>query len=443
DPSETDAGQHDPGYEDAKTQPGKPVEVPQTKDKNIPPGTEFEGPKDVPSGWTVDVDPNTGKVTVTPPTDATPGTEVNIPVTVHYPDGSTETTNLKVTVTPKDPSETDAGQHDPGYEDAKTQPGKPVEVPQTKDKNIPPGTEFEGPKDVPSGWTVDVDPNTGKVTVTPPPEATPGTEVNIPVTVHYPDGSTETTNLKVTVTPKDPSETDAGQHDPGYEDAKTQPGKPVEVPQTKDKNIPPGTEFEGPKDVPTGWTVDVDPNTGKVTVTPPANATPGTEVNIPVTVHYPDGSTETTNVKVTVDQPEGPSTHNEGQGEQPTQPKPTTDNNCPTGDVEHPSTGGDKAPTSPSAQTEGHTEVPAQAPSTTHSTMDNGAEITGQEQHASQETMSSDEKAQPTHADTHSDAKALPETGETDAARTTAFGSLFAGLGALLLFRRKNSKDEQ
>nr|WP_275043968.1 LPXTG cell wall anchor domain-containing protein [Staphylococcus pettenkoferi] len=58
--------------------------------------------------------------------------------------------------------------------------------------------------------------------------------------------------------------------------------------------------------------------------------------------------------------------------------------------------------------------------------------------------MSSDAKAQPTHTNTHSDAKALPETGESDTARTTAFGSLFAGLGALLLFRRrKNSKDEQ
>ena len=282
------------------------------------------------------------------------------------------------------------------------------------------------------------------MTVTPPTNATSGTEVNIPVTVHYPEGSTETTNAKVTVTPKDPSETDAGQHDPGYEDAKTQPGKPVEVPQTKDKNIPPGTEFEGPKDVPSGWTVEVDPNIGKVTVTPPADATPGTEVNIPVTVHYPDGSTETTNVKVTVDQPEGPSTHNEGQGKQPTQPKPTMDNNCPTGDVEHTSTKGEKAPTSPSAQTEGNTEVPAQTPTTTHNTMNNGAETADQEQHASQDTMSSDEKAQPTHTTTHSDAKALPETGETDAARTTAFGSLFAGLGALLLFRRrKNSKDEQ
>ncbi|MCU5747144.1 YPDG domain-containing protein, partial [Staphylococcus sp. SQ8-PEA] len=133
DPSETDAGQHDPGYDENSTKPGVPVEVPQTKDGNLPPGTSFEGPKDVPPGWTVDVDPNTGKVTVTPPANATPDTKVNIPVVVHYPDGSTDTPTVTVTVVPKDPSETDAGQHDPGYDENSTKPGVPVEVPQTKD----------------------------------------------------------------------------------------------------------------------------------------------------------------------------------------------------------------------------------------------------------------------------------------------------------------------
>ncbi|MCU5747137.1 YPDG domain-containing protein, partial [Staphylococcus sp. SQ8-PEA] len=312
DPSETDAGQHDPGYDENSTKPGVPVEVPQTKDGNLPPGTTFEGPKDVPPGWTVDVDPKTGKVTVTPPANATPDTKVNIPVVVHYPDGSTDTPTVTVTVVPKDPSETDAGQHDPGYEDQGTKPGTPVEVPQTKDGNLPPGTTFEGPKDVPPGWTVDVDPNTGKVTVTPPANATPDTKVNIPVVVHYPDGSTDTPTVTVTVVPKDPSETDAGQHDPGYEDQGTKPGTPVEVPQTKDGNLPPGTTFEGPKDVPPGWTVDVDPNTGKVTVTPPADATPDTKVNIPVVVHYPDGSTDTPTVTVTV-VPKDPSETDAGQ----------------------------------------------------------------------------------------------------------------------------------
>ncbi|WP_425314530.1 YPDG domain-containing protein [Staphylococcus aureus] len=53
-----------------------------------------------------------------------------------------------------------------------------------------------------------------------------------------------------------------------------------------------------PKDrVPEGWTVTVDPD-GKVSVTPPADVTPGTKVDIPVKVTYPDGSTEETPVKL-------------------------------------------------------------------------------------------------------------------------------------------------
>ncbi|MFZ8452987.1 YPDG domain-containing protein, partial [Staphylococcus aureus] len=73
------------------------VDIPQTGDKDLPPGTNFEIPKDrVPEGWTVTVDPD-GKVSVTPPADVTPGTKVDIP--------------------------------------------------QTGDKDLPPGTNFEIPKD--------------------------------------------------------------------------------------------------------------------------------------------------------------------------------------------------------------------------------------------------------------------------------------------------------
>ncbi|MCU5747136.1 YPDG domain-containing protein, partial [Staphylococcus sp. SQ8-PEA] len=304
-----DAQNNDPGYEDQSTKPGTPVEVPQTKDGELPSGTTFEGPKDVPTGWTVTVEPNTGKVTATPPKEAAPGTKVDIPVTVRYPDGSTDTPTLHVTVTPND-----AQSNDPGYEDQSTKPGTPVEVPQTKDGELPSGTTFEGPKDVPTGWKVNVDPNTGKVTVTPPKEAAPGTKVDIPVTVRYPDGSTDTPTLHVTVTPND-----AQSNDPGYEDQSTKPGTPVEVPQTKDGELPSGTTFEGPKDVPTGWKVNVDPNTGKVTVTPPKEAAPGTKVDIPVTVRYPDGSTDTPNVHITVT-PNDAQSNDPGYEDQSTKP---------------------------------------------------------------------------------------------------------------------------
>ncbi|MEB7784308.1 YPDG domain-containing protein, partial [Mammaliicoccus sciuri] len=77
----------------------------------------------------------------------------------------------------------------------------------------------------------------------------------------------------------------------------TKPGESVTIPQNGDSTLPPGTTFEIPEgSVPDGWTATVDPNTGAVTVTPPADAEPGTSAEIPVKVRYPDGSTDDTSV---------------------------------------------------------------------------------------------------------------------------------------------------
>ncbi|REI11386.1 hypothetical protein DOS71_03350, partial [Staphylococcus felis] len=286
------ADDNTPGYNGGSTKPGVGVNIPQTGDTQLPPNTRFEIPQGgVPSGWTVTVDPNNGTVTATPPANAQPGTSVDIPVRVTYPDGSVDNTRTNVRVVPND-----AQENTPGYEDGNTTPGNPVTVPQTGDTELPPGTKFEvPPTSVPEDWTVTVDPDNGEVTVTPPADAEPGTSVDIPVKVTYPDGSTEETPVKVTVTPNQ-----AQENTPGYEDGSTTPGNPVTVPQTGDTELPPGTKFEvPPTSVPEDWTVTVDPDNGTVTVTPPADAEPGTSVDIPIKVTYPDGSTEETPVKVT------------------------------------------------------------------------------------------------------------------------------------------------
>ncbi|REH96295.1 YPDG domain-containing protein, partial [Staphylococcus felis] len=139
-----------------------------------------------------------------------------------------------------------------------------------------------------------VDQKNGTVTATPPANAVPGTSVALPAKVTYPEQSVNNTTKSVRVVPND-----AQENTPGYEDGSTTPGERVTVPQTGDTEIPPSTRFEMPQGgVPGGWTVTVDPNNGTVTATPPANAEPGTSVDIPVKVTYPDGSTEETPVKV-------------------------------------------------------------------------------------------------------------------------------------------------
>ncbi|WP_449459492.1 YPDG domain-containing protein, partial [Streptococcus suis] len=156
----------------------------------------------VPSGWTVTVNPNNGTVTATPPANAQPGTSVDIPVKVTYPDGSVDSTTTNVRVVPND-----AQENTPGYNGGSTKPGVGVNIPQTGDTPLPHTTLTQPPKEsVPSGWTVTVNPNNGTVTETPPAKAQPGTSEDIPVKVTYPDGSVDNTTPNGRVVPMDAQE---------------------------------------------------------------------------------------------------------------------------------------------------------------------------------------------------------------------------------------------
>ncbi|REI28860.1 hypothetical protein DOS81_08050, partial [Staphylococcus felis] len=114
-------------------------------------------PARVPEDWKVRVNPDNGRVTVTPPADAGPGTSVDIPVKVTYPDGSTDETPVQVTVTPNQ-----AQENAPGYEDGNTTPDNPVPVPQTGNTELPPDTTFEEQTHkMPEWWTVTGAPDKG------------------------------------------------------------------------------------------------------------------------------------------------------------------------------------------------------------------------------------------------------------------------------------------
>ncbi|WP_404397528.1 YPDG domain-containing protein [Mammaliicoccus sciuri] len=174
------------------------------------------------------------------------------------------------------------------------------------------------------------------------------------------------------------------------------PGTSTHIPQTGDKELPPGTEFEVPSDkVPNGWTVTVDPKTGDLTVIPPKDVKPGTMVDIPVTVKYPDGTIEEIIVSVIVE------------------------DECDDSATRATDMTMNKGQTNMNGQTV-HKASQSQATNTTESSKD--------------KMMNKGNNTQ---------AKVLPDTGETPAENATLFGILFAGLGSLFLFGRRKKEEEQ
>ncbi|WP_436863815.1 YPDG domain-containing protein [Mammaliicoccus sciuri] len=304
---------------------------------------------------------------------------------------------------------TDAKANDPNYgeEYKETSPGTATELPITTPENkpLPDNTTFKIPKNViiPDGWTFSFD-DKGNITITPSADAKTNHTYDFPVEITYPDGSTEIVPVKVVVekpADKPAGKTQADDNTPGYGSkdqgpTPVKPGTSTHIPQTGDKELPPGTKFEVPSDkVPIGWTVTVDPNTGDITVVPPKNVTPGTKVDIPVTVTYPDGSKQTVTVGVVVEK---------------------ASDNTDAGSSNM------NGMDSKAADHAGHMAQTEQQQST------NGMES------SKDNMMNKDSKEQ---------AKVLPDTGETPAENATLFGSLFAGLGSLFLFGRRKKEEEQ
>lgn len=154
---------------------------------NIPDGTKFEKDPDAPN-W-VDVDPNTGELTVVPP-EGTPSGEHEIKVKVTYPDGSTDEVPVTVKVSdPTTPGQTDADKYTPEAKDITVPPGQapdPAEGIGNKD-TLPSGTKYE--------WKDPVD------------TTTPGDKTGT-IVVSYPDGSTDEVSVTLHVTPSEGGTTD-------------------------------------------------------------------------------------------------------------------------------------------------------------------------------------------------------------------------------------------
>ena len=198
------------------------------------------------------------------PDGQTPG-EVEVPVTVTYPDKTTDIVNVKVTTGPKD-SDT----YEPTTGEITKPFGQSTTEQEVKDKVTIPDFPKEGDQPV---ITVD----TSKL-----PNGQTSGETQVPVTVTYPDKTTDTVNVKVTVGPKN-SET----YQPTTGEITKHFGEKATPDEVKSKVTVPGYPENGQP-----YTVSVDE--AKI----PDGQTPG-EVEVPVTVTYPDNTTDIVNVKVT------------------------------------------------------------------------------------------------------------------------------------------------
>ncbi|MHD0396798.1 Rib/alpha-like domain-containing protein [Staphylococcus simulans] len=208
------------------------------------------------------------------PDGTTPGT-VDVPVTVTYPDGSTDQVTVPVTT-----GDTTASQYDPTTEPVETPYGTPTtETDVTDNVTVP---NYPADQEQP---TITVDDPTLL-----PDGSTPGT-VDIPVTVTYPDGSQD--KVIVNVTTGNPQ---ADNYEPTTEPVENPYGTPTTETDVTDKVTVPN--YPADQEQPT-ITID-DPTLL------PDGTTPGT-VDVPVTVTYPDGSTDQVTVPVTTGNPQADS----------------------------------------------------------------------------------------------------------------------------------------
>ncbi|SQE72575.1 putative LPXTG cell wall-anchored protein [Staphylococcus lugdunensis] len=206
------------------------------------------------------------------PNGQTPGT-YTVPVTVTYPDGTKDHTNVTVNV-----GNPDSGNYPPKVTPITKDFGTPTTADDvTKAVTVP---DYPSSKGTP---TVTVDNPS-----TLPDGHTPGAH-SVPVTVTYPDGSK--THVDVPVTVKEQPDKDK------YEPSTKAITKPFGTPTTADEVKKAVTVPNYPSDKPAPKVSVDNPSTL------PNGKTPG-EYTVPVTVTYPDGSKDHVNVTVKVGDPD-------------------------------------------------------------------------------------------------------------------------------------------
>ena len=244
--------------------------------EGLPEGTKFALAEGAPDWASID---DKGAVQLNPGGEVD-AKDYTVPVTVTYPDGTTDNAELKVTVTERAINEI----HDPTYSDVTVKQGDEETAPAPTD--VTEGAKFAAGEGAPEWATVNED---GSVTVKPGLEVAGG-KYTVPVRVTYPDTSVDDTTVNITVTVKPTNE----KYDPTYPGADVKQGGETTVAPPAD--VADDAEFALGEGAPDWATVNPD---GTVTLKPSEDVKPG-DYDVPVVITYPDRSTTTTTLKVTI-----------------------------------------------------------------------------------------------------------------------------------------------
>ena len=359
------AAEYDPSYgeliQNVKIGTSSPIKL----TSKVPQGTKFSiTGADEANRFNYSIDENTGVITVNPDKTLAAGAWTQRTVIVRYSDNSVDQISVKLVaqtdltkpVPPYDkdkPEQTYANNYAPAYpSEVQVTAGENKQVKLEGDTDLPEGTSFHAPKSSdPTKLDFAVEEKTGLIKIYPSASLGDSSSVTIPVTVHYPDNSTDEINVKVVVKKKQTTTTKPTEPTSKPTEPTSEP-KPVEKKDTDkfapsypaennvtigdnttidlagDTKLPKGTTFTiGTPSHPENWNYSINPVTGLITVSPAVNLGEGSWATTTVVVTYPDKSTDIIKVKFVAKKKDEPTSKPTSEPTPDPRPAPTTSNN--------------------------------------------------------------------------------------------------------------------
>lgn len=276
----------------------------------------------------ITVDPDNGTVIVSPKRPIKNVRRIDVPVEVEGPDGRVGVGVAEFVI--NEPGRWQSEKAVVEYPEVSAPtPGPFTSNPYTE---VPEETWFELHGEAPEGTDVDINRETGEVTVQTPDRTRPGTTLILPILAHFPDGSRKYTDAKFILT--EPEVPEASTTHVTYPTQTISPGETVTI---RPDNLPEGAAVTVNETFGHGSSVSVDEKTGAVTIAASEDARRGS-AGAKLWVIFKDGSYHEVWAYVDIEKPTPTPTPEplpEPTGQTAPEPEPETTEE-PTPDVFEP-----------------------------------------------------------------------------------------------------------